>query len=1010
MESELRILLVQDAAADAGVIEEALRSADWTTHLRRVCTHEEFVRQIDEFAPDLILSEYHFTHWSGLDVLQLARQMRPQVPFIFVTHALGDDVAVRCLKAGADDYVLIDQLDDLTFAVEAALESAAKRHHELQWALIADSVDDLVDVLDGEGRRLYSSPGYRLLVDDVRALGGQSFFDLVHPDDRHRASEALAAALETGTTQRAEFRIFARDHQARFVECLFNVLRDPRSPEPRVAAVSRIISKRKRAEDALRENVKHFRALVENISDAISLINPYGIVLYTSRSTRRVLGYYINEFVGRNLFELIHPDDLSQAIRHFNNLRQRNYSTSHMLFRMRHKDGTWRWMEGVGNNLMSEPSVRAIVFNYRDITNRKQAEEELKQSEERYREMFKKNQAIKLLIDPLNARIIDANSAAAEFYGYPIEDLKEMRITDINTLPADEVFAEMNKAANEQRTYFNFVHRLSTGETRDVDVYSSPITVKGKKLLYSIIHDVTEQRKAAQELAEQKERLLVTLRSIGEGVITTDTQGHVVLMNKVAEHLTGWTQQEAVGLTVEQILDLRHEATREAVDNAVVQVLTAHQLVSRLRPSLLVSRSGAECHMVESAAPILTEEGKFIGVVLVIRDISDRLKMEEEILKTRNIESIGLLAGGIAHDFNNILSAILGNITLAKLKIESGSQEKITEFLSSSERAALRAKHLTQQLLTFSRGGSPVKKTASIGELLRESAEFSLTGSSVRCEFSIAPDLWSVDVDEGQMSQVINNLVINAQQAMPNGGTITVRADNLTLERDQERLGLSSDVRRFVRISIQDQGTGIRKEHLSRIFDPYFTTKETGSGLGLATSYSIIRNHQGAIKVESEPGQGTTFIMYLPASNGSPAPAEKLTAGGHHVRKRVLVMDDEEAIRVMTAHMLQHLGYEALVSRNGEEAIGLYESAQTSGQPIDLIIMDLTIPGGMGGRETVRRLKAINPAIKVVVSSGYSHDPVMADFRKYGFDNILPKPYHLEDLSRILRSLFNHHG
>ena len=312
------------------------------------------------------------------------------------------------------------------------------------------------------------------------------------------------------------------------------------------------------------------------------------------------------------------------------------------------------------------------------------------------------------------------------------------------------------------------------------------------------------------------------------------------------------------------------------------------------------------------------------------------------------------------------------------------------------------AKNLTQQLLTFSRGGSPVKKTASILELVRDTCEFAARGSNVRCEFSIPDDIYPVDVDVGQISQVISNLIINAEQAMPEGGVIRVRLENVSVS---ERDGLSLKDGKYLKLSIKDQGVGIPAKILPKIFDPYFTTKQKGSGLGLATAYSIVKNHEGLITVESEPGVGTIFHIYLPASEkamiGDKDSDRSVVAG----EGKILLMDDEEMIRDMASEMLSLLGYEVDVARDGEEAVELYCLAKDSDNPYAAVILDLTVPGGMGGRETIRRLMEIDPDIRAIVSSGYSHDPIMSDHKRHGFSGVVAKPYSAEELSRTLDSV-----
>jgi CheY-like chemotaxis protein len=360
-----------------------------------------------------------------------------------------------------------------------------------------------------------------------------------------------------------------------------------------------------------------------------------------------------------------------------------------------------------------------------------------------------------------------------------------------------------------------------------------------------------------------------------------------------------------------------------------------------------------------------------------------------------------VLAGGIAHDFNNMLTAVLGNISFAK-HFADPENTKLLRRLGEAEKASLRARDLTQQLLTFSRGGAPIKETVSLVELLKGTSEFALSGSNVVCEFSILDDLWPVDADQGQISQVIENLIINANQAMPDGGTVHVRAENITVGT-RDILPLNKG--QYVKVSVTDHGLGIPKDHLSKLFDPYFTTKQEGSGLGLATTYSIIKKHGGYIIADSELGAGTTVNFYLPASE-KPVPAkegeeERLPVG----EGKVLVMDDEDSVREVAGDILAQMGYEVAFAKDGAEAIERYKKANETGRPFDAVIMDLTVPGGMGGREALQVLLAIDPEVKAIVSSGYSKDPVMAEFRKHGFKGVVAKPYRIQELGRALHDV-----
>jgi PAS domain S-box-containing protein len=514
--------------------------------------------------------------------------------------------------------------------------------------------------------------------------------------------------------------------------------------------------------------------------------------------------------------------------------------------------------------------------------------------------------------------------------------------------------------------------------------------------------EIEERKRIEGTLASEKERLSVTLRSIGDAVITTNTEGRIILMNRAAEELIGWPQDEAIGKTLTSVVNLIKTKTRESGETVVENILKSGGLFGPGDQTTLQSKSGSEHIVSVSGTPIFDQKNTIIGMVLVFRDITESKRIEEELIKAQKLESLGVLAGGIAHDFNNLLTAILGNVNLARMYAKPG--DKVTVRLEEAEKASVRAKDLTQQLLTFSKGGAPVKKTASIADVLRDSARFALRGSNVRCEFSIPDDLWPVEIDEGQISQVIHNLIINAYQAMPDGGAIRVSAENVLLGPDHD-LSLTLNLGKYVSLSVEDEGHGIPQHLVSKIFDPYFTTKTKGSGLGLATSYSILKNHDGTITVESEVGKGSTFRIYLPVS--SKKEPEKKTVKENPIpgQGRVLVMDDEAILRDFVGELLELLGYEVDFACDGAETLAVYSNAQERGQPYDCVIMDLTIPGGMGGKEAIQRLLELDPNVKAIVSSGYSDDPVMADYKRYGFCGVVAKPYDAETLSEVLHKV-----
>jgi signal transduction histidine kinase/ActR/RegA family two-component response regulator len=452
---------------------------------------------------------------------------------------------------------------------------------------------------------------------------------------------------------------------------------------------------------------------------------------------------------------------------------------------------------------------------------------------------------------------------------------------------------------------------------------------------------------------------------------------------------------------VVKVFQLVHDLTRKPCDNRVNKVIRTGKVFSLPAHAILLSRHGAEGILEATAAPIIDQQSQVIGVVLVFQDVTQKRQTEAELQKMEKLASLGILAGGIAHDFNNILTGILGNISLAML--DTPQKSEIFRRLAEAEQATLRARDLVQQLLTFAKGGAPVKEVTSLGEVIRDSATFAGRGSQVRCDIAFPKDLWHAEVDPGQISQVIQNLVINAIQAMPTGGSITIRAKNILLKEDR---GLPLSSGRYVEIKVKDQGIGIPPDYLPKIFDPYFSTKQKGSGLGLATAYSIIKNHDGYVTVESSLGEGTTFFIYLPASTQKLKSAPKDTANQLHQGKgRILVMDDDAGVRQVAGKILRHLGYEVDFAVDGADAIEKYCGALSAGQPFDLVIMDLTIPGGMGGEEAFQALRQIEPQTRAIVSSGYADDPIMTRYKEYGFSGVIKKPYRVGTFSRVLQEV-----
>jgi PAS domain S-box-containing protein len=571
--------------------------------------------------------------------------------------------------------------------------------------------------------------------------------------------------------------------------------------------------------------------------------------------------------------------------------------------------------------------------------------------------------------------------------------------------------------------------RTTESGTFFFEIHSSPLRNSTGEIIAGIeaVRDITEHKRSEHDLKMFSQAINEAM----DGIQIVSLDGKILYSNMAVEEIYGFTDEEFRGRDVNEL-----NADREFAKAVIFPSI--HKYGRWSGEVTVLHKSGRTFPVWLSTSFVKNDAGEPISMVGIIRDITARRKIEDELKKHREqlqvlvdertaelkstnsrlqreiaerermeaelsrvqkLESLGILAGGIAHDFNNLLGAIMGNISLAMLDVDPDNSAY--KQLAKAEQASFRAQDLTRQLLTFSRGGAPVKRIIMLPGLITEAAGLSLRGSRVLHELSIAADLWPVEADEGQMMQVFNNLLINADQAMPAGGIIRIAAGNVTLGPGEVP---SLAAGRYVTITVSDEGTGIPREHLDKIFDPYFTTKQKGSGLGLAATHSIIRKHDGHITVESELGRGTAFHIYLPASQGAVAPPprqEKFVRGSG----AVLIMDDDEDMRKTTGDMLMRMGYTVDHADEGSAAIAKYRQAREAGRPFAAVIMDLTVPGGMGGKEAIGKLLAIDPAVRAIVSSGYSEDPVMADFRAHGFRGAAIKPYRIRELSEVVAAV-----
>jgi len=635
---------------------------------------------------------------------------------------------------------------------------------------------------------------------------------------------------------------------------------------------------------------------------------------------------------------------------------------------------------------------------------------ELGTSEKNYRDVVENAKCLIVRLDP-QGNITFFNKYAEDLLGFKRWEILHRPFWGTVIVPpegegqtAGGIQSLLADPAKHPQTEFESVSR-SGGRIR-VIWFNQPIYEAGGRLreILCVGTDVTER----SALLEQLQVTQRTVDTAGDQVLWMDHQGRITYANPAAEQRLGYSAETLRSLDAQRIFAGEFSSRWEPLWECLRRDQTVRvESEQRCADGAILP--------VEMTANYLNLGGKEIMTVFV-RDIRERKnaeaqrrQLERQVQRAHHLESLGLVAGGIAHDFNNVLTAILGNLELAKMELPPHSEAR--EYLAEAGDAIHRASGLTTQLLTFSKGGKPAKKVLQIEAVVRPLLAADRDGDRVEYAFEAKEKPWSIQADPDQLNQVIAQLILNARQAMPNGGSITIRVNNQVVAGGTE---LSLPAGRYLKIQVTDSGPGISPEHLDKIFDPYYTTKPMATGLGLAIVYSIVSNHQGHISVGSSPGAGATFTLWLPATEDpvpmgemeSPIPPSTTRSGPRNIR-RVLVMDDEEIIRSLATALLERFGCEVASAADGREAIHKHQSAKEIGRPFDVIIMDLTIPNGQGGRETIKQLRRMDREVKVVVSSGYSDDPIMADHQAYGFNAAMPKPYSFDQLQQVVTGLFN---
>ena len=892
------------------------------------------------------------------------------------------------------DGILTD-ISERKQAEEALLESEGK------FKLISENIPVVVysALPDEHSTSLFISGR----VEELTGYTGKQFLAdwtlwerVVHPDDIGYVWEAIETHRLKKEQLDVEYRIITKDNIIKWVRDRATPALDERNQLVRIDGYMEDITERKQAEDALRESEEKYRSLFQDSRDAV-YINQKDNIVDANKAMLELFGYSREEMLRMLVTDVYaNPEDRAKFLKEITLKGSvRDYEV-----KFRKKDGTEIDCL-LTSSLKRDENGDIIGYQgvIRDITERKKLEQQLIESEEKYRTLVEKDPNMVFLIK--DGKFVFFNQALLNTWGYSEQEIRNIDLESMpHIIPEHRQFVKdryLKRLEGKQvPESYEFSILTKNGKIIPCLLNVASIEMEGTRVVQGVLTDISKIKELEEELKKSEERYRGLYESSIDGLVSAYIGGDIIECNQAFADMLGYTKEELFKLRLRDLIPDKWQILLDKIINEQLlkKGYTEEFEIEHIKKNSTIFPASVRVWLIKNKVD------EPMGLWAIVRNITERRILEEELQKFEKLESIGILAGGIAHDFNNILTAILTNISVAKMA--SKSNEVVSKRLTEAEKASIRAKDLTQQLLTFSRGGTPIKKITSLFEILKDTVKFALSGTNVSSRFYLSDELWSVEVDEGQISQVIHNLVINADQAMPEGGIIEIHADNITVGSES---GLPLNVGKYIKLTIRDHGIGIPKEYLSKIFDPYFTTKQKGSGLGLTVAYSIIKNHDGLITVESELGKGTVFYIYIPASKKqihakNDAERKPITGKG-----KILVMDDEEIIREALDAILTILGYQTDFAKNGEETIALFKEAKELEEPFDLVIMDLTIKGGMGGKEAIKRLIEIDPEVKAVVSSGYSTDPVMANFKKYGFHGVVAKPYDINELSKTLHKI-----
>lgn len=1023
MNIPINVLIIEDSKTDTELIIRKLESSGYSVHHKQADTKKSFIDALEAEKWDIILCDYILPGLSGFDALAYLREKEIDIPLLIVSGKIDEATAVETMRQGATDYILKDNLTRLVPAVEREVRDARFRYErkrmekELIDAKIMldktfESLEEAVFIIDPQERTILTcNPAVRHIFGyEKEDLIGKST-SLLHVDETSYekfGKESLQVLNKEGVYY-TEFEMRRSDGAIFATENTVTEIHDSDGNRSGIVSVVRDITGRKKAEQQLKQSEERFRKLIEHAPDGLVLIGKQNTFTYISPSAYKIFGYTPGEMLSiLNPDELTHPDDLPMVYTILEELMRNPSEIQTLMYRFRHKNGSWRWIESTFSNLFSVPGVESIVINFRDITERKELEENL-----RFRSHLLDQIYNGVLATDRENKIIYWNKFAEELHGWTEEEVLGKRIVDF--LVAEESLISEEEYASEfeknNRWSGEVVLLRKDGSRFPALVTHTVIRSAGGEITgtVGVSVDITGQKKAEQEMLESQRQLELqgaALESAANAIAITDRDGIIQWVNSAFVSLTGYTREEAIGSEPNILKSgkMPDEFFADMWKKVINGNVWSGELVNK-------RKDGTEYEEKMTITPVKKADGTITHYVAIKEDVSGENELQRQLVQAQKLESIGTLASGIAHDFNNILGIILGYCSL--LERSRQDEQRFKENLHTIKQAVNRGANLVQQILTFARKTDIMNEIVNVNKLVRELSQMlnETFPKSVTIKLKLDKNIPSIVIDQTQVNQALLNLCVNARDSILDKekpyGSISIRTGYINGKKLQSKFE-EAVPDKYVYVSVSDTGTGIDKEIRARIYDPFYTTKapDKGTGLGLSLVYGVVKTYNGFIDLETEVGKGSTFTLYIPvyqqiqqAETDSAADAQI----NIHGNETLLVVEDEEKLRDVLHEVLVNKGYKVILAQNGEEAVVKYKEHKDE---IALVISDVGLPK-MSGIELFHALLQINPEIRTILASGFIEPGVSSELYKKGIKEIIHKPYNTIEILQKVRIILD---